>query len=86
MQREDWDARYAWVDDLWGEANRFLVAEVAELEPGRALDLACGQGRNAIWLADARVGGDGRRLLRGRRRQGAGACRARRPACHVRLC
>ena len=51
MQREDWDARYAWVDDLWGEANRFLVAEVAELQPGRALDLACGQGRNAIWLA-----------------------------------
>ena len=51
MQREDWDARYAWVEDVWDEANRFLVAEVAELEPGRALDLACGQGRNAIWLA-----------------------------------
>jgi SAM-dependent methyltransferase len=51
MQREDWDARYAWVDDVWNEANRFLVAEVAELQPGRALDLACGQGRNAIWLA-----------------------------------
>ena len=51
MQREDWDARYAWVEDVWDEANRFLVAEVAELEPGRALDLACGQGHNAIWLA-----------------------------------
>jgi SAM-dependent methyltransferase len=51
MQREDWDARYAWVEDVWDEANRFLVAEAAELEPGRALDLACGQGRNAIWLA-----------------------------------
>ena len=51
MQREDWDARYAWVDDVWDEANRLLVAEVAELQPGRALDLACGQGRNAIWLA-----------------------------------
>jgi SAM-dependent methyltransferase len=31
--------------------NRFLVAEVAGLEPGRALDLACGEGQNAIWLA-----------------------------------
>jgi SAM-dependent methyltransferase len=51
MQREDWDARYAWVEDVWDEANRFLVAETSELEPGRALDLACGQGRNAIWLA-----------------------------------
>lgn len=51
MQREDWDARYAWVEDVWDEANRFLVAEVAELEPGRALDLACGQGHNATWLA-----------------------------------
>ena len=51
MQREDWDARYAWVEDVWDEANCFLVAEVAELEPGRALDLACGQGHNATWLA-----------------------------------
>ena len=51
MQREDWDARYAWVDDVWDEANRLLAAEVAELQPGHALDLACGQGRNAIWLA-----------------------------------
>jgi SAM-dependent methyltransferase len=51
MQREDWDARHAWVEDVWDEANRFLGAEVAELQPGRALDLACGQGRNAIWLA-----------------------------------
>ena len=34
-----------------GRGDRFLAAEVAELPPGRALDLACGQGRNAIWLA-----------------------------------
>jgi len=31
--------------------NRFLVAETSHLEPGRALDLACGEGRNARWLA-----------------------------------
>jgi SAM-dependent methyltransferase len=52
MQREDWDRRYAQPNLLWGlTPNRFLVAEVSELSPGRALDLACGEGRNAIWLA-----------------------------------
>jgi SAM-dependent methyltransferase len=34
------------------EPNRFLVEEVSELPAGRALDLACGAGRNAIWLAE----------------------------------
>jgi 2-polyprenyl-3-methyl-5-hydroxy-6-metoxy-1,4-benzoquinol methylase len=52
MRREDWDRRYAGVENLWAvRPNRFLVAEVGELEPGRALDLACGEGQNAIWLA-----------------------------------
>lgn len=52
MQREDWDKRYASVDNLWAvKPNRFLVAEVTDLAPGRALDLACGEGQNAIWLA-----------------------------------
>jgi SAM-dependent methyltransferase len=31
--------------------NRMLVAEVGELVPARALDVACGEGRNAVWLA-----------------------------------
>lgn len=52
MQREDWDSRYAGVENLWArKPNRFLVAEVADLPPGRALDVACGEGQNAIWLA-----------------------------------
>jgi SAM-dependent methyltransferase len=52
MQREDWDRRYAAVENLWAtRPNRFLVAEVADFPPGRALDLACGEGQNAIWLA-----------------------------------
>jgi SAM-dependent methyltransferase len=52
MRREDWDKRYAAVENLWAtRPNRFLVAEVTELPPGRALDLACGEGQNAIWLA-----------------------------------
>jgi SAM-dependent methyltransferase len=53
VKREDWDRRYAEVENLWSaKPNRFLVAEVAALEPGRALDLACGEGQNAIWLAE----------------------------------
>lgn len=53
MRREIWDQKYAETDRLWGrEPNRFLVAEVSELPPGRALDLACGEGRNTIWLAE----------------------------------
>jgi len=52
VKREDWDARYASVENLWAvRPNRFLVAEAGELPPGRALDLACGEGQNAIWLA-----------------------------------
>jgi SAM-dependent methyltransferase len=53
VKREDWDARYAQVANLWSaKPNRFLVAEVSALPPGRGLDLACGEGQNAIWLAE----------------------------------
>lgn len=51
-----WDARYAARPTLWGSApNRFLAEAFAEVRPwgsGRALDLACGEGRNAVWLAE----------------------------------
>lgn len=48
-----WDERYADRDALWGAGpNRFLVEYLADLPAGRALDLASGQGRNAIWLAE----------------------------------
>ncbi len=53
MDSEDWDRRYGGSEFLWTrEANRFLVQETAQLAPGRALDLACGEGRNAVWLAE----------------------------------
>jgi SAM-dependent methyltransferase len=53
VKREDWDSRYAGSELLWtAEANRFLVAEASGLAPGRALDLACGEGRNSVWLAE----------------------------------
>jgi SAM-dependent methyltransferase len=47
-----WDERYAASELVWSsEPNQFVAAELAELPPGRALDLAAGEGRNAIWLA-----------------------------------
>lgn len=53
MKKEDWDKRYSGTDLLWSvEPNRFLVEETAALAPGRALDLAAGEGRNAVWLAE----------------------------------
>lgn len=51
--RDDWNARYAQKALLWSaEPNRLFAAEIGELLPGRALDLACGEGRNAVWLAE----------------------------------
>lgn len=53
MDRNEWNARYAGTELVWSaEPNRFLVAEVAGLPAGRALDLAAGEGRNAVWLAE----------------------------------
>jgi len=52
VNREDWNRRYEQAGLLWtAEPNRFLVEEAADLPPGRALDVACGEGRNAVWLA-----------------------------------
>ena len=52
-KRELWDQRYAASDLVWGAApNRFVEAEFSGVKPrGRALDLACGEGRNTLWLA-----------------------------------
>ena len=56
MSREDqlrWDAKYA-QRALPGDLSPddWLVEHVAGTPPGRALDLACGLGHNAIWLAE----------------------------------
>jgi len=52
-QAAEWDARYTEHDGArWsGRPNGRLVAEVAGLTPGRALDVGCGEGADAIWLA-----------------------------------
>jgi SAM-dependent methyltransferase len=52
VNREDWDERYGTEELIWkADPNRFLVEDLDALVPGRALDLACGEGRNAVWLA-----------------------------------
>lgn len=49
-----WDARYSSVEHPWGSAPAAaLSARFAELTPGRAVDLGCGDGRHARWLADS---------------------------------
>jgi SAM-dependent methyltransferase len=53
MDSASWDRRYQGRELVWtAEPNRFLVAETETLAPGRAIDLACGEGRNAVWLAE----------------------------------
>jgi len=53
MEREDWDRRWQergfhCADDPVG----VLAGELKPLTPGRALDLGCGAGRTALWLAE----------------------------------
>ncbi|TKV29419.1 class I SAM-dependent methyltransferase [Arthrobacter sp. NamB2] len=50
--QEFWDERYRQRPRIWsGKPNRQLVAGVADLPPGRALDVGCGEGADAAWLA-----------------------------------
>lgn len=53
MDSSAWDARYGESKLVWSEGpNQFLPPVVADLRPGSALDIASGEGRNAIWLAE----------------------------------
>lgn len=53
MEANDWDDRYRATDRLWSaEPNTFVEDRLADREPGVGLDLASGEGRNAIWLAE----------------------------------
>jgi hypothetical protein len=52
MDSRSWDERYAATASVQGgEPNRFVAAQFEISEPGRALDLGAGEGRNATWLA-----------------------------------
>jgi SAM-dependent methyltransferase len=53
MDRHEWNKRYSQKEFVWSiDPNRFVVLEVSGLPTGRALDLGCGEGRNAVWLAE----------------------------------
>lgn len=48
----EWDRRYESAERLFvAEPDEDLVALVSDLPAGRAVDLGCGEGRNALWLA-----------------------------------
>ena len=52
MKAEDWDARYARTESVWSlEPNAWVAETLAHVEPGAAVDLGAGEGRNALWLA-----------------------------------
>jgi SAM-dependent methyltransferase len=51
--QESFEDMYRATDALWsGRPNTQLVREAAELPPGSALDVGCGEGADAIWLAE----------------------------------
>lgn len=51
--REFWEQFYAENEQVWsGRANARLVEVASGLSPGRALDLGCGEGGDALWLAE----------------------------------
>jgi len=52
VDAEEWDERYADQEQLWsGRPTGTLLVEVGALTPGTALDVGCGEGGDAVWLA-----------------------------------
>lgn len=80
----DWDERYRSGEHATKEPAPLLRTAIANLKPGRALDIACGVGRHAILLAEkgwqvtavdsSRVGIE---ILRQRAREAGAAVEAR---------
>ncbi len=53
MDKTSWNERYSGSDLVWPTSpNRWVVAQLEGHIPGDALDLGCGEGRNAMWLAE----------------------------------
>lgn len=52
FEQPAWEERYSG-DKVWsGKVNAQLATEAADLAPGRALDVGCGEGGDALWLAE----------------------------------
>src|SRR5438046_6590544 len=53
VDRQQWDERYSGAEFEWSmHPNQFVTEQLDGLPPGRALDLAAGEGRNSVWLAE----------------------------------
>ena len=53
MDAADWDARYSGADLVWSAGPNVWVRELCTpMTPGKALDVAAGEGRNALWLVE----------------------------------
>ncbi len=53
MDSSGWDERYESKAMLWSRTpNTFVESRLRDAAPGTGVDVACGEGRNAIWLAD----------------------------------
>jgi len=56
MEINRWNERYRSreraAEDLNAAPTPLLVSTASNLAPGKALDLACGTGRNSLWLAE----------------------------------
>ncbi|WP_199278953.1 class I SAM-dependent methyltransferase [Arthrobacter sp. CAN_A2] len=47
----EWDRWYREIDAGWAPVSFRVIKELEKLPPGRALDIGCGDGRHAVWLA-----------------------------------
>lgn len=48
-----WETRYATNGQVWsGLPNQALTKALEEIQPGYALDVGCGEGADALWLAE----------------------------------
>jgi SAM-dependent methyltransferase len=53
MDATMWDDRYRETELMWSAGPNMFVEQICgDLPPGRSIDLAAGEGRNALWLAE----------------------------------
>ncbi len=50
-EREWWNEVWGAEEEMSSAPDEVLVSEIGSLSPGRALEIACGTGANAVWLA-----------------------------------
>lgn len=52
MTQEMWESRYSQPDRVWShDPNAWLIEFAQKIVPGTAVDVGCGEGADAVWLA-----------------------------------